>query len=306
MTAAMSVEKSNTNATPSASKNPAPSRSGPAKIQYYLEEGLQGVERLQYRSVRSFSTAINRLINKFQLGAAAQYAVFSPVTEEEFTKIEKFRTRHYKGLRFLYLTNERTLIVKFIVGIVHEIAHRGFIRIFMQKMFLMGLGRDFIDIGRSMISCPAGGKEADTSIKPMSRCFATDWPTVVFECGLLESLERLRVDARWWLENSGREVGTALVVAVSKDARSIHVEKWELVDIPNPHVTRAIPDLYITDTRKTGEGEVIGQVVTGAPLKISFKKTMLRDPKEALGEGDVIFDVEDFEKVAKTVWAWSK
>ena len=302
----MSVEKSNTNPTASASENPVPSRSGLAKIQYYLEEGLQGVERLQYRSVRPFITAINRIIDEFQLGGAAQYAVFSPVTEEEFTKIEEIRTRHYKGLRFLYLTNERTLIVKFKVGIVHEIAHRGFARIFYHKICLMGLNDDFIDIGRSMISCPAGGKEADTSFKPMSRSFAANWPTVVFECGLSESLERLRVDARWWLENSDRQVGTAIVVAVSEEARSIHVEKWELVDMPNPHVTRAIPDLSITDTRKTGESEIVREVVTGAPLKISFKKTMLRDPNEDLGEGDVIFDVEDFEKVAKIVWAWSK
>jgi len=160
MIAAMSAEKSNTNATLSASRNPAPSRSGPAKIQYYLEEGLQGVERLQYRSARLFRTAINRLIDEFQLGGAAQYAVFSPVTDEEFTKIEKIRTRHHKGLRFLYLTNERTLIVKFIVGIVHEIAHRRFAEIFKDKVSLMGLRRN---IGRSMILCPAGGKEADTS-----------------------------------------------------------------------------------------------------------------------------------------------
>ena len=115
--------------------------------------------------------------------------------------------------------------------------HRIFVEIFKVKIFLMGLRRDFIDIGRSMISCPAGGKEADTSIKPMSRCFLDDWPTVVFECGLSESLERLRVDARWWLENSDRQVGTTIVVAISKEARSIHVEKWELVDMPNPHVT---------------------------------------------------------------------
>ena len=46
--------------------------------------------------------------------------------------------------------------------------------------------------------------------------------------------------------------------------------------------------------------------MTGAPLKISFKKTMLRDPDETLGEGDIVFDVEDFKEVAEAVWAGSK
>ena len=46
--------------------------------------------------------------------------------------------------------------------------------------------------------------------------------------------------------------------------------------------------------------------MTGAPLKISFKKTMLRDPNEDLGEGDIVFDLEDLEEVAEAVWAGSE
>ena len=47
-------------------------------------------------------------------------------------------------------------------------------------------------------------KEGDKAYKPLpARRRDEDWPTIVFESGLSESLRRLRVDARWWLEKSG-------------------------------------------------------------------------------------------------------
>ena len=128
----------------------------------------------------------------------------------------------------------------------------------------------------------------------------------MFECGVSESMKRLRVDAKWWLENSEKAVGTVVIVTVSKEERSVCVETWELANMPNPDATQTDPDPFIPEATRTGRGKIVGEDVTGAPLKISFKKTMLRDPDETLGEGDIVFDVEDFEEVAKMVWAGSK
>ncbi|PUU78922.1 hypothetical protein B9Z19DRAFT_1125933 [Tuber borchii] len=94
--------------------NPPPTRLGPVEARRYLEEGLQGH------------------LEKFQFGGAAQYAVYIPVSDEEFTKIDNARNRHPKSLRSLYLTNKIVLIVKFIVGIVHGVAHGRFVAIFMH------------------------------------------------------------------------------------------------------------------------------------------------------------------------------
>ena len=281
-------------------------RLGPVETRRYLEEGLQGVERHEYRKVSSFVTTITKHIRKFQFGGAAQYAVYSPVSDEEFTKIDNARSKHLKGgVKFLYLTNERVLIVKFVVSIAHEVAHRRFVDIFMRKVSLMGLREDLVDVGKTRFSSLGSQKEADTSLVPISRTPETGWPTVVFECGVSESLERLKVDARWWLENSKEEVGTVILVTTSKEARRVHVEIWELVDMPNPDTTRAKIDPFITEATKTGEGDIVGEDVTGTPLNISFKKTMLRNPDEALGENDFVLDGQDFKEVAKIVWALS-
>ena len=76
--------------------------------------------------------------------------------------------------------------------------------------------------------------------------------------------------------------------------------------MPNLDITRANPDPFITGVvTKTGESDIVGEVVTGAPLKISFKKTMLREPHNDLRENDFVFDVQDFKEVAQITWASS-
>ncbi|PUU80883.1 hypothetical protein B9Z19DRAFT_1063094 [Tuber borchii] len=210
------------------------------------------------------------------------------------------------GLQFLFLTKERTLVVKFVVDVAHELTHRAFAHMFMFKFTSMGLRWGMIDLGRGRSSGLTGQKEGDTAFKPMSRQYRADWPTVVFECGVLESLERLKVDAKWWLENSEGAVGTVVILTVSVEKRSLCAEMWELADVANPDVTQTDPDPFITRATRTGGCKIVGETVTGAPLKISFKKTMLRDPDETLGEGDIVFDTKEIKEVAEAVWATTK
>ena len=62
-----------------------PQTSVPLDTHYYLTEGLEGIERQQYRSTRSFSKAIDKLKDEFRSGnsSARQYLVFVSVTQEQ-------------------------------------------------------------------------------------------------------------------------------------------------------------------------------------------------------------------------------
>ncbi|PUU83431.1 hypothetical protein B9Z19DRAFT_1119267 [Tuber borchii] len=241
----------------------------PAEARYYLEEGLEGVERHEYRSVRSFVTTITKHMDEFQFGGAAQYAVYSPVSDEEFTKIDNARDRHLKGLDQVPLSHQRK-------GVDCQI-HSG------RKASLMDSGKELGDIGKTRFSGLGSQKEADTSVLGTLK-------------GGCEMVVR---------ELKGRG-GNCYSCCYFKGTRSLHVEIWELVDMPNLDITRANPDPFITGVvTKTGEGGIVGEVVTGAPLKISFKKTMLRDPDEALGENDFVIDVQDFKEVAQMAWDFS-
>src|SRR5438045_8118829 len=67
----------------------------------------------------------------------------------------------------------------------------------------------------------------DAVYKPTILKNKDDWPTLVLEAGLSESLPRLRIDAGWWLTNSG---GEDCCYHRNKAAqRKIEIEKRELV-----------------------------------------------------------------------------
>ena len=93
---------------------------------YYLTQGLEGVETQHYRGTESFMTAIN--LQKIQLhsGNAGQYAVFSHITPHQLANLDDFRTTHCKSLRFLYYEFEETLIVRIMPGIKPEFSCAGF------------------------------------------------------------------------------------------------------------------------------------------------------------------------------------
>jgi hypothetical protein len=130
-------------------------------------------------------------------------------------------------------------------------------------------------------------KQADTSIIPSSRSPLTDWPTLVVEAGLSETLPQLRRDARWWLENSRVSTGKVRIVilfSIQRQPKQIILEQWEMVRT-QPLVTRSarserpqcVHAITITPT-----------AAQGAPLVLAFEKVFLRTPQPP--EADITFD----------------
>jgi len=80
----------------SAGSVPSPLDRAPLGANYYLTEGLEGVEAQHYRGTQSFMTAIDLQADQLRSGNAGQYAVFSQVTQAELANIERFRDTHCK------------------------------------------------------------------------------------------------------------------------------------------------------------------------------------------------------------------
>ncbi|PUU78343.1 hypothetical protein B9Z19DRAFT_1025468 [Tuber borchii] len=298
----MSLELSSVNGAPFTSQIYA--HHAPSKTVNYLQDGLMGVDRLRYRGTKAFKTAIDKQISGFQLNGAAQYVVFCPVSPKGFENISNFRDAHYRGLRFMYIGGERTLIIKFGVSLAHELAHRIFVRCFEEKLREMGLSRELERIGAAGLSGPRSEKEADSAYKPRSRRFEDDWPTLVIECGVSESLARLQVDAQWWLENSAGDVKTAIVIAVSKAERRVHLEKWELADEPDPSDPSIFPPTMTAAADIIGEEvRISAKGVTKTSFVIDFTKTMLCKPPVGRPGGDnFTFSKEELVELADRVW----
>ncbi|PUU82671.1 hypothetical protein B9Z19DRAFT_1017037 [Tuber borchii] len=269
----------------SAGNLPSPQDRAPLGVGRYLTEGLPGVEAQHYRGTQSFMTAINSQTDQLRSGNAGQYAVFSKVTQHQFEKLERFRDTHCKSLRFLYYENEETLIVKIMPGPAHEVACTQFELELVLKLVKMGLHYELINMRSTTYQGIGCKKEADCAFRPLSsRPHRTDWPTFIVECGVSESIKKLRRDCTWWFENSAAQVKTVLLFAVSEKTKKIHIEQWEMCT--EPKCIRTI--------------DIVEADAAGASLRLSFQNLFLREPGK--DEVDIIFSTEDLERFAANVW----
>ena len=114
----------------------------------------------------------------------------------------------------------------------HEKAHENLGRKFNFKLARMRMSEGPFDyVGAGRFEGRTSSKEDDTTYKPLTtRRRGEDWPTIIFESGLPESLQRLRVDAGWWLENSGGHVKIVVLISLNlaQTPQSIQIKKWEL------------------------------------------------------------------------------
>ena len=239
------------------SHNPsqAPSPSAPINMHYYLTEGLQEAEHRVYKDNHSFAGAVKSQTTLAEAGSGGKYVVFSSVSEEQLTKIDKLRDDRYPSLRFMYLEDQQTLIVKIIASPLHEVVHREFEKILWAKITPMGLLRDLAGMGSARYKGIAIKKEPDSCYKPRSRAGAASWPTLAIECGVSERIGRLRVDANWWLTNSSGKVNIVVLFSVNKADRTILIEQWERESLPNRCSEGTTPSERTTPSEHTTPSE---------------------------------------------------
>jgi hypothetical protein len=265
-------------------------------------EGLPKLHIQVYNGVselkRATTATADALLSK---ATSQQYLAFLRVSKKDHEEVEIHRTKTREHYRMSYYESEEVLVIKLMPAAAHETPHALFCTMFTIKQVSMGLTA--FDLSpRSTTKCtgPASSKEPDASFRPTgSRAVQKDWPTFVIECGLSESLARLRVDVQWWLTQSEGLVNIALLMSVKTTPPSIYVEKWENHATPRP-VTRSHPQgspavPVCVQSVTISQGSIIG-----APLILGFEKIFLRPP--VLPETDFIFSEQDLEAWADHIW----
>lgn len=268
---------------------------------YTYNEGLNGMPIHDMVDFPSFDQVIKSQKKKILAGLTAkQFVIFRGVTEKILAHIDDDRRDIGGNMRFFYNSDCEELIVKLMPTFQHEAAHCGFSHELTSRARLMGIPWG------SLIPCGAtryrdrsnsSFKEGDSGHKPRAfRPSPSDWPTIVFESGFSESLPRLRVDAAWWLMESGGQVKIVVIISVQLAQGRIVIEKWELCagNLQRPP-TRTVPNpTVLLVPKKLQEIIILRQaspprpaIVTGAPLILEFVKIFLRAP--VLTETDFLF-----------------
>ncbi|KAG0133080.1 hypothetical protein HOY82DRAFT_605116 [Tuber indicum] len=288
-----------------ASGHPSPQPSAPHDVNFYLTEGLKGVEHKQFRDSQSFGRAIDSQVKELRSGKAGQYLVFAPITQDQLAVIKGIRRSHHKGARLHYFNREETLIVKRFAGPVQALVGSGFGTRLDVKIGNMGLLSYICRMDAVTYEGNGSQKQANIAWEPWSpRHGAADWPTVVLECGVPQSRDRLEVEANWWFENSGGKVKIVFLISFSEEKKEIHFQQWELVTVPDSYVSPGQPTATRTFPRIMREFDLAPGVPSRESLMLNFEKVFLRPPALGKGkrEGDITFSSQDLEEYATHVW----
>jgi hypothetical protein len=244
-----------------------------------------------------------------------QYLVFRGVTKDDLARIDRQRASIGKHTRMTHYTDTDLLIIKLMPSKEYEAAHTTLAEDIIDKLRGMGLPkRSLFPLGAGKCDGPNSSKEGDSTYKPKCRPREDDWPTIVFEAGLSESLTGLRRDAQWWLANSRGEVKIVIIISIVKAEKSLWIEQWCISPPTRPgSATRAflnatpvptkIQELTVIQDPPIPHlpGTIPTYTVTGAPLTLEFEKLLLRAP--VLPEGNVILTAADLQAWAEEFWS---
>ena len=266
-----------------------------------LLEGLEDKYRL-FSGIANMRKVVNSRIQDLQAGRTSdQYLVFKPVTTDDFDKIDSGVGRHWRKTHCIDLA---TLIVKLMPLPRHEVAHRTFGALLSERRLSMGISLyELLDVGGTTYQGHSVKKEPDTAFRPTAfRPNGADWPTIVFEAGVSQSLRQLRNGAKWWLSNSGGQVQIVLIFSVQEGSRTVQIEKWETrptngrttrSNHPPAQVPTQIQQIVIDPNN-----------VNGAPLILHFHLIFLRaiNQNAVPQEQDFTFTAQDLRVWADNIW----
>jgi hypothetical protein len=203
-------------------------------------------------------------------------------------------------MTILYDGREEILIVKLMVGVMHEGVAHLFARMLEAKLFLLDVSASLLPTRSGRFGHHGGrSKEADFGYKPRSRPMENDWPSFVLEVGVSESLAMLRRDAAIWITNSDGRIRIVIVLSVNRRDRQILVERWEEVPRIQPNRSTAnysrIPRLIQSLTLNADVK------YAGPPLEIPAEKLFDSPPQNIPGE-EFLFTPDNLNVFNTSIW----
>ena len=260
---------------------------------------------ISFKSIAKLKTIIARKFERLKEGD--QHVAVDGISQSLFNRIETGRLGFGSSIRLTYFGDIEALIVK-LVSEPHERAHRILGQQIEHRMFhpMQVSFSEFCGVGSSKYTGQnQSAKEGDSAWKNiLLRPNEGDWPCVVIEAGLSESLPRLRGDASWWIQNSGGQVKMVLLVWIQPALKKVTIEKW----IPRATPTiRTSPCLRAQTYYPVCDAEIFidqsqtPSTIQGPQLTLEFENLVGRPANPPL-EGDIIFTHPDLDQWASSLW----
>ncbi|KAI9928833.1 hypothetical protein ASPWEDRAFT_65851 [Aspergillus wentii DTO 134E9] len=199
------------------------------------------------------------------------YICLSDVTETQAQDLAKKRQDHsLPSMRVTYFPADSSLIIK-LASPLHERTCDLFHEIMIRQYTAAGITSSILMPSGTATRQMVGGvsKQPDKSWVPWNTRNDNDYPSFVLEVGDSESLDRLRLDARIWLDTSGGCTRLVLLVSVDRARRTIVFERWQRLE------DRNLQNNQQTFTARRVQRVTVdyahGNVVAGAPLLLPME-----------------------------------
>jgi hypothetical protein len=232
-----------------------------------------------------------------------QYLAFTSVSQESLDEIDRIREERrgwLSRMTILYDGREEILIVKLMVGVMHEAAAHEFATMFDLKLGLLGVRESLKAIGFARFGCRGGrSKEADISYKPRSRRSPDEWPSFVIEVGVSESRAELRRDAAFWITNSDGRTRIVIVLSINRRDWQILVERWE--EVPRTRPNRSIGNYSRIPGLMQSMTLNAGAMYNGPPLEIPAEKLFDGLPQN-IPQGEFLFTADRLNLFNTVTW----
>ena len=187
-----------------------------------------------FTDMASFNKSIMSCYNNFVAGSNVhhQYIAFTHVTLKRFDEIDALweRRTSLPKMVVLYDGTEEVLIVKLMLSPLHNSAVVQFHDLFHGKFVELGVHKKIYVVGSGRFGeANARCKEADNAYRPVER-HRDDFPSLVVEGGISESLQMLKSDARYWLTKTGGQTQIVIILHIDQSTKKILLQRWECVD----------------------------------------------------------------------------
>ncbi|KAI0894028.1 hypothetical protein F4806DRAFT_503782 [Annulohypoxylon nitens] len=236
--------------------------------------------------------------------------IITDVTPQDFADLDEQRTVRGGGFRWRRYYAESQILIVAIPTHAHEMLHCILYEKFRDKV--PARESTWRTKAATTFTANQDRGEGDSTGGPIpERRGRDEWPTLVIEAGVSESLAQLRSDMQWWFAASNHDVKIVLLAKLDNDQRMITLEKWVVEEPvaarPGAMTTRQAvalqPTLQQTITiHRNEETRLISYNVTGGALVLDSSLLFLRSPGKGEGEGDIIISVSDLQLYAECVW----
>lgn len=230
----------------------------------------------------------------------APYIVFSNITPEiveYLTDNPEFLGKH---VRLFYDEKYHKLIIK-LVPHLHEVARSLISREIDIAADRISIVHGLVPDGSKRVVSGQYKKEPASSWRPATLPPSRDakWPSLVIECGDLNSIIKLRIEAEWWFTKSQGDVKVVIVLIIWPFRSGISLEKW----VPDPDGNSG------STYSATGKAKCVQRIelqcrarntasieINGGPLRLGFEEVFLRAPSSPR-ERDIIVSEEALESI---------